>query len=193
MVYTNLTSEIHVKSLINCPSDKFIDSNFITDDINITTSVISFKESGYNKSIKNNRIFGDSVITTITRPTQIELDVGIILEDEEVGSGTSVQKLITQLGDYQSIGDYEVYSESDPKRRHRIALQWSDGNSTYMKIYYNAYVQSVNLSNDKTVELNMKYVVPILDIHTGSANYYEYEGATGSSILNTIDASMSWS
>lgn len=192
MVYTNLVSEVHVKSLINCPPSLYIGSDYITDDVNIVTAVTNFKESGFNKTVKTQRVFGDSVVTSITRPTQINLDLQLLVEDG-VGSDLSVPTLLSRFNDLEEVGSYSTYTESDPKRRHRIALTWSDGTSEYMKVYYNAYVQAVSMTNDKRMEINLNCVVPILDIQTGSANYYEYEGTNGSDVLESLDASMEWS
>ena len=194
MVYTNLTSLVNIKSLINCPLGSYIDDGSITDNINIVTNMIVFKDSGLNKTIKTERIFGDSVVTSITRPTQIDVDLTVSLSADDISGSTTIQDVITQLGDFETIDDsYTVYSESDSKKRHRIALQWSDVSITYIKVYYNAYVQNINMINDTALELNIKLIVPIIDIHTGSANYYEYEGNSASSVLGDIDSAMLWS
>lgn len=193
MVYTNLTSEVHVKSLINCPSGSYIDSNSITDDINIVTNTISFRETGFNKTIKNDRVFGDTVITTIQRPTQTELNIILIMDEDNIEAGKNIQDVLSNMSDLKTVDNYQVYNEDDNKRRHRIAMMWNDNTNTYMKVYYNAYVENINLSKDDSLEVTMKLVVPIMDIQTGSSNYYEYEGTGASTVLSNLDSAMQWS
>jgi len=200
MVYTNISSTIRLKSLINCPEDVFISTANITEDINLQTHSISFNESGINKTIKNERIIGGVVSTSITRPTQTEIDLTFLIDGDILtteGNGVDVGNITISgvhalLGDFTSTNDYSYYSESDTKRRHRLALLWTDGTNTFMKVYYNAYVQNINVSNAEMIETHVKFVVPIMDIHTGNSNYYEYEGSDALTILNDLDVSMGW-
>jgi len=192
MVYTNLTSEFHIKSLLNCPIGSYIDSDSITDDLNIVANVISFKETGLNKSIKNERVFGDTIATTVTNATQMEVSLSILLDEDTLSNGQTIQTVLSNMNDLNTVDDYQVYSETDTQRRHRIAIQWTDDTNTYMKIYYNAYVQNVVLENDKTPQLNISLNIPILDVETGKGNYYEYEGTDSAATLATIDSVMKW-
>ena len=195
MVYTNLTSEVNIKSLLNNPEDTYFDSSNVSDNINIVTNMIAFKETGLNKTVKVERIFGDTVVTTIERPTHTDIDITLMIDEDIISDSTTVYDIMNQLGDMTSndgYDDYEKYSETDVKRRHRIALNWNDITNTYMKVFYNAYVVSSNMTKDDLLQINFKLRVPIMDIQTGKPNYYEYEGIDASDILSTLDTAMSW-
>lgn len=195
MVYTNLSSQVRIKSLLNIETGSFMDTNSVSDEYNIESHMLSFKDSGFDKKVTNERIFGDFTITSIVPATSADISVQLVLDNELIGTDT-IQTIITNLTDLQpiTVGSETVYnySETDTKRRHRIALLWSDGNDTYMKVYYNAYVKGASLIKDDEVSMELQFSVPAMDIETGSGNYYEYEGSAPTTVLSNIDTNMKW-
>lgn len=197
MVYTNISSNIQIKSLLNCSTGSFIDTNSISDNYDIETHTIIFRDTGLDRGLKTERYFGDTVVTTISKATSLEVNLQLLIDNDDV-NGATIQTVIANLGNMEDTslttdGTIYNYSETDTKRRHRIALTWNDndGNS-YMKVYYNAYVKTISLEKDTALTINVAFEVPIMDIETGNGNYYEYEGGAPADSLLLIDEEMKW-
>lgn len=180
MVYTNLVSSVNIKSLVN---------NTLTTNVNYVTSLINFSESGMDKEVSNTEIFGETVITNIKRPTTMDLTMVFLLDSTD-----SIPVLLRNMGDLDLDSGVYTYTFEDINRRHRIALTWQDvtTGTTFMKIYYNMYVEKINISKSDVVEVSIQGKIPIKDITTGKYNYVEYEGTSASTILTARDTLMGW-
>ena len=183
--YTNLTSSLVYKIKL--------DEGSAASDVVLITKVLDFSDTGISKVVKNHRVTGDTAISTVQWGVETEVTLKLALEDDAIGDD-SMSAIVNSFSDMVEDGTTTGlfgYNESQNKT-FRVAVQWSAGSNTYMKIYYNMITTSVKYDNSESPEVTITFLVPLMDITTGNSNYYEYEGTAASSVLVSTDANMQW-